>query len=503
MQALSIRGVFDVQNNHTVCAWLKQQKLFNTNFQCIIEYCARLSSHNKMQTQCTVAQQNITRKQLKVLGDLLLESIGQHSHYRLSDVKNHLPILDSYCQHDDELHALATLRQQWNKVLQEIESLRQQQQKNESHLDLLRYHIEELNALTPETGEYEEIDMQHKRISHIGQTSEHIQDIYKALYQGEENDIYSQIAHMVGRLSGAAQNDPQIAQISEQLETILQSIQEISANMQDFLQHSTMDAEEFSALEQRLSDYVKLARKHHIAADKLAEHHAMLLQQLEHIENPTDQLARLNQHAEDLAKQYATQAKKVSQQRHQKAEQLMDEMTPILHHLNMPETNFFIVVSSDIQPQVSGTDHVEFMLQTNPKRPPLPLAKIASGGELSRVNLALHAKALTRQATPTIIFDEVDVGIGGKTAETVGILLKELSDKVQVICITHLPQIAKFAQTHLAVTKSSNHSAMKVNKLTGNERDREIARMLAGQKITERTLAHAHEILSDTNANKY
>ncbi|MGU9978320.1 MAG: DNA repair protein RecN [Candidatus Oxydemutatoraceae bacterium WSBS_2016_MAG_OTU14] len=499
--SLNIHGLFDVSHNPPAQAWLKQHNLVQDI--CAIQLTAHKTPQSKIRTQFVINDQPIARNLIKDLGDALVESVGQHAHHRLANSKNHLPILDNYCQHNEQVQQLNTIWQDWNACLGKIETIKHQHQESERHLELLHYHLTELDALTPQEDEYEEIDREHKRMAQIEQSTEHIQKAYDILYQSEDNSMYTQIAQTVGQLS-AIENDPDISVLREQLESVMQTIQEISSNLHQWLGRPAMDQETFNALEKRLGDYIQLARKHQISPSELAAHHRNLLEEIHQIENPQDSLDRLQKQNIEYAKQYHLVAQKLSATRQKKAATLMQEVTHTLHGLNMPAANFLINFSTDEnQPRSNGIDHIEFFLQSNAKQLPLPIGKVASGGELSRVSLAIQIRAWQDQLTNTLIFDEVDAGIGGKTAEMVGMLLQSLSDKTQVLCVTHLAQIAKFAQTHFYVEKkTSNDTHITIKKLHGNHRDQEIARMLSGEKITAKTLAHAHELLNEIHEKK-
>ncbi len=506
---LSVSLSFDLSKNSTAKKWLTAHNLDSEDdciLQRIIESGARSHAY--------INGIPVTLNQLKKLGGMLVDIVGQNAHQQLLQPKKHLEILDLHCGNQTLTKELHKLWQKWTSLSQQIEKCQTQQEKTTGYIDLLRYQVKELEEFSPEQDEFEQIEKEHIRLAQIEQLRKQTEQAYNTLYKADEHSIYAQIAQISGKLESFSTADENLAKVRIELETAMECIQNANDEMKICLEKSLVSNEEFDKIERRLSGYIELSRKHKTAPGQIAKHYQKLNEELNRIENPECDIEGLKQKRTACAETYNQLALKIRQRRHEGVNALEREINQLLNRLNMPMVRFAVRFKKcDGTPKAEGLDNVEFMVRTNPGQPLAPVRKVASGGELSRISLAIQVAFAKNHPIPTLVFDEVDAGIGGKTAEMIGKLLRRLGCKTQVLCITHLPQIATFANHHYFVKKQSYASATTVDirKLsTTEERKQEIARMLAGTKITDRTLAHAKEMLAlstpaqpstDINAN--
>ena len=290
------------------------------------------------------------------------------------------------------------------------------------------------------------------------------------------------------------------ADAREMLDSAAIQISEASAQIQRHLDAVEVDPEKLAEVQRRLESIYDVARKHRVMPEQLAERHSALREELAGLENGGRRIEELQRELTSLAEQYAVASAKLSRQRSRAARKLVKKVSAVLATLAMDQCELEIALPAlkSQNPHPQGREEVDIRISTNPGAPPRPLGKIASGGELSRISLAIQVVTASSTTVPSMVFDEVDVGIGGAVAEVVGKLLRALAAQAQVLCVTHLPQVAAQGHEHLRVTKSSTDKNVetRLSRLREEERIQEIARMLGGLKITEQTLAHAREMLA-------
>ena len=494
---LSVSLCFDLTSHAAAKKWLKVHSL-DTENDCILR---RANENNTRAPRTYINGTPVTRNQIKEIGRLLADVTGQNAHQQLLQAKNHLEFLDCYCGHRTQTEKLRQLWKQWTFLSRQIENSQTRREESANRVALLRYQLDELETLAPEQGEFEHIESEHKRLAQAGRMIEQTQQARDILYENDEKSIYAQIARLGSQLKIFAAADANLARAQAELEAAAEAVCSAAGEMSTCLQKSPPTDEALRQIEARLSGYIELARKHRVAPGLLAQHHKKLGAELDQIDNTESDSERLCQQRAACLQAHQKLALKIRQRRQQGARALAREINQTLARLDMPAAHFDVNFEACSEtPTATGFDCVEFMIRTHAGQPPAPLRRVASGGELSRLSLALQVAFAENHTLPTLVFDEVDAGIGGKTAETVGRLLQHLGRTVQVLCVTHLPQIAAFADRHYLVTKHLHAGAVTVStrQLNGHEeRDHEIARMLGGKKVTERALAHAREMLAN------
>ncbi|MGI2037204.1 DNA repair protein RecN [Shewanella frigidimarina] len=436
--------------------------------------------------------------QLKAIGQLLIGVHGQHAHHAMLKSEHQLNLLDHYANHKILLDSVSASYQRCKQVENELKHLEQAQHERISRQQLLQYQVEELNEFNLGLEEFDEIEQEHKRLANGTDLIERCQAGLHLLTESDEGNIESLLNKVVSIADTLQGYDESLAPIGTMISDALIQVQESASEIESYLSSLELDPEHFAYLEKRLSTAMQLARKHHVSADKLALHHQALMNELTELADDETKLDGIRQQLEATRNAYLTNAQKLSQSRSRYAKELDKLVTQSIHELNMPKGKFTIQINHNPDNiSVNGCDSIEFMVTTNPGQPLQPISKVASGGELSRIGLGIQVITAKKVATPTLIFDEVDVGISGPTASVVGRMLRSLGESTQVLCVTHLPQVAGNGHQHMFVNKfnKAGNTETTMQTLDKDQRVNELARLLGGDVITENTLANARELL--------
>ena len=438
---------------------------------------------------------NITA--LKELGRQLINIHGQHEHQHLLGRDSHQTLLDAFGNYPQHQEAVASISHDWFEFDRQIKALTGGQQLSEAEQQLLQYQVDELEQLALLPEELLCLEQEHKQRANADQLLQAVRCALPENPLGE--DPTACLQRWQHQLQNFSQHSPHLLAAVDMLASAVIQIEESQIELQSFLQGFDEDPARLQTLEYRLDQIYSMARKHKLQAPDLPEHLNKLQQQLQQNQDQEGQLEAIYEQQAALTDAYDRASAKLTKARQAAAKQLEKAVGEQLSLLGMPncrlELSMQTKAETRLQPQ--GRDDTEILISTNPGQSAKPLAKIASGGELSRISLAIQVVIATTSITPSLIFDEVDVGIGGATAEIVGRLLSQLGQHCQLLCITHLPQVASQAQHHLQVSKSSQGQTTQtqVAALNDHQRIQEIARMLGGVKLTQQTLAHAKEML--------
>ena len=442
----------------------------------------------------------VTLGMARTLGELLVDIHGQHEHQSLARHAEQRRMLDSHANNDHRLKRLAELYRQWQAVGKRLASLQSREQERRAQTDLLRYQIAELSELGLSETEINEIETEQHRLAHCDQLLQGVRQAYTTLYEGVENNLYTQLGRINHSLDELRRMDNTISESWQLLDSAQVQIQEAAHGLRHYTDNLEFDPERLAWLEKRLATIHDLARKHRLKPIQLPEHLAKLEVELAALEGPELDSEQLHAKRVQIKEQYLTNAKEVRDARITTAARLSRAVTTVMQDLGMKGGRFEITVEpfDSTSPAPTGLDRVEFMVSPGPGQTLKPLAKIASGGELSRISLAVQVVAAHSLRTPTLVFDEVDAGIGGAVAESVGRQLRALGTSKQVLCVTHLPQVAAQAHHHYRVKKVNrrSHSSTQISALRSAERVAEVARMLGGLETTAHTHAHAQEMIN-------
>lgn len=492
-----VSAVFSLQENIEAQQWLKAHELDDEDSpdECILRRTISADGRSKG----FINNQPVPAAQLRELGDLLVQISGQHSSQRLLKPDYQLSLLDAFCHNRSLLQQLAEQYHYWKKQQKNLTEFRQQCAENEARKQLLHYQIEELNDFALKAGEFEELDMTQKRLANSDLLTKGAQAVLQLLAENETANIenlLSKAAHYVDELVDADEQFHNAQQLIQQAQI---HIQEAFSEIQHLAYRIEDDPELLAHTEIRIKQALQLAQKHHIAVADLPSYHQQLKREYEtlaeYIEGE-DQLVMLEQQAyQDVL----SVAQQLSERRQQGAILLAKSVTQQIKQLAMENAEFDIQCVADKEKlSVNGFDQITFMLMSNLGETAQPLHKNASGGELSRIALVLQTLTSDKNVVPTIIFDEIDVGISGATANVVGKLLRSLGESVQILCITHLPQVASHGHHHYKVEKfcKSGKTETKVMLLNNDERVKELGRLLGGSEVTQTSLANAQELLA-------
>ena len=489
-----ITASFDIAALPAARAWLEEQQL-ELDAECQL----RRVIASEGRSRAYINGSTVPLQSLRELGERLVDIHGQHEHQSLMKRDLQRQLLDHHGAHQPLLDQLGGLRRDWKQAGQQIEAIVGTGQDRDSRLEFVRFQLQELDELAPAPGEVEQLHEEHARLANAGQLLETCARHLERLYD-DEHSAQSLISHALTDLEPLTAIDASLRDASELISTALIQLEEGAVQLRSYQDRLELDPQRLDWLEQRLDALHRVARKHRIEPEALPVFHQRLSEELRQLEQADQQLEALEARRRALAVEYARVATELHRKRVETAAALSAQVSERMQSLGMQGGRFRIEVTPDDNPGLSahGGDNIEFLVSANPGQPLRPLARVASGGELSRISLAIQVVAASDTQIPTLIFDEVDSGVGGGIAEAVGQQLRALGRHHQVLCVTHLPQVACQAHQHLQVSKLTGDSSTRtrVRGLSGDERVEEIARMLGGLTITDSTLQHAAEMLA-------
>ncbi|WP_287602889.1 DNA repair protein RecN [Thiothrix sp.] len=474
--------------------WLETQGMEHEDDTCILRRV--ITAQGKSRAWINGSPANLT--QLRELGEQLVDIHGQHEHQSLmkKDAQRHL--LDGFAGNDNLLEHTRNAWQAWKKLHERVTALSQQNQQHQERVELLRFQAHELEALALQADEPEQLDEELNRLANAEQLRATAEQGYAQLYDNEPS-LYAILGRLMHDLAQQAQLDNRLEPALELLTSAQIQVQEASVQLRDYAESLDIDPARLQAVENRIADIRSFARKYRTDPRLLPEKLLSIQAELAQLGGDDYDLETLEKQCQAAADHYRKQASNLSKARIKAAQQLSAGVTKAMQQLGMQGGQFTITINSETQTafQASGMDSIEFTVSANPGQPLKSLMKVASGGELSRISLAIQMIAAQKVTLPALIFDEVDTGIGGGIAEVVGKQLRALGTNRQVLCVTHLPQVASQAHQHYKVTKikGKQHTSTGIEQLSHALRIEEIARMIGGVEITPATRALAEEML--------
>jgi len=492
-QKTEVSASFILDNNILATRWLEDNDLLDGK-DCIL----RRTITKDGRSRAFINGSPVPGSQLKALGQLLINIHGQHAHQQLMKPDQQLAMLDQYANHTNLLTSTRDTYQSWRQANNQLKQLKENRQQNQAQLQLLEYQIKELNELAIGEDEYVEIEQEHKRLSNSGDLALNCQKAISLIDEGEEVNALSLLQSTSHTLIDLADMDSSLAALPNMVAEAIIQLEEANNELRSYLDRIDVDPERMAFVEERYSKIMSLSRKHHVLPDELYQHHQDLLKQIEELDSSDEKLSELEADVEKHYQNFLTQAEKLNKSRSRYAKELDKLISQSMHELSMEKAQFKIDINSQTDhPSPLGIDSVTFLVSTNPGQPLQPIAKVASGGELSRISLAIQVITAQKVDTPSLIFDEVDVGISGPTAAVVGRMLRKLGESTQVLCVTHLPQVAGCGHNQMFVAKQTKggKTETQMMKLDNDQRVSELARLLGGSQITESTLANAKELL--------
>ncbi len=436
-----------------------------------------------------------TAAQLREVGEMLVDIHGQHAHQSLMKGEAQRQLLDSQAGLLEQAREVAAAYKTWRALARQREQFEQDARNVLLERERLEWQVAELHKLAVKPGEWAEISVEHSRLSHAAALIGGAQEALGVISESE-SPILSQLSAITQKLSKLVDVDTALKPVLDSLEPAQIQLQEAVYALNDYLGRVELDPARLQEVEERLEAIHSTARKFHVQPDELPEEYRKLSEQLQQLADASD-LDALRAQEDKLKAAYVALAQKLSKARAKAAVALGDAVTAAMQDLSMAGGRFQIALNAG-EPAAYGLEQVEFLVAGHAGVAPRALAKVASGGELARISLAISVIASAATSIPTLIFDEVDSGIGGAVAEVVGRLLKRLGQERQVLCVTHLPQVASQANQHYQVKKRSEDgkTLSDIDGLDAKARVEEIARMLGGLEITATTRKHARELLA-------
>lgn len=502
-----ITAQFSIDELSDIKAWLDERDLANQdvdNKYCLVRRIIRRSKP----TKCYINDQPTTLASLKELGLMLVDIHGQHEHQSLLRLADQRRIIDQFANHPDALKSLATLSAKINRLKRELDQASQNHGDAQDRMDLMSFQLNELEEAGLVDGEFEELELEYARLSNAQTLLDVIDSVDDELNQNENNNIISNLGRILNQLSEPSEYEPYISQATDLLNSALAQTEEVSALLQQARAKVEQNPERLGEVESRRDLLINLARKHRCSENDLPQRFSELNAEFNEINDLQNKPDKLIAEIGELTETYRKLAKTVSLKRQKVATQLSNAISEQMQDLGMKGGKLHIQVEPKTDDELviteHGIDQIEFMVSTNHGMPLKALNKTASGGELSRISLAIQVITSQKSDTPTLVFDEVDVGVGGKVAQIVGTRLRNLGQHAQVLCITHQAQVASQGQQHLLIDKvtSEQETFSSIVSLNEDLRIAEIARMLGGEVITDRTRAHAQEMLNSSQASK-
>jgi len=491
-----ICATFFIEPTNPAYQWLQEQELQDPDnpSDCILRRVINADGRSKAFINSTP----VSASQLKEIGQYLIHINGQHASQLLLKNDYQLQLVDTFAHHHDLLAQMREDYRAWKNLQTQVKTFQQKVAENEAKKQLLQYQVEELDEFALRPNEYLEWEEDQRRLSNSEQLTQLSQSALQLLSENETVSIDSMLYRATQYIDELSELDPRYASVQTMLNDALIQVQEATSEVQHLASHIEQDPMLLQEIEQRLGQALQLARKHNVKPEELVEWHQKLKAELTALLDFSESEERLILEEKAAFEKMQHTAKQLHESRCQAAGKLAQQVTHSIKGLAMENAEFFIEVNSDLtKVTANGADNIVFTLRSNLGQQAQPLAKVASGGELSRISLAIQVLTSDQSAIPTLIFDEVDVGISGKTASVVGKLLRQLGDKCQVLCVTHLPQVACHGHHQFNVEKFTvdDKTETKMTALSQEERVPAIARLLGGSEITELALANAQEML--------
>ncbi|MCR9089855.1 DNA repair protein RecN [Algiphilus sp.] len=496
-QQADIAGQWNIDGDQRAQAWLEQHAMTDSDDPATLNLRRVVTADGRSRAFINGRPAPISA--LRDLGEMLIEIHGQHAHQLLRKSGHQRQLLDDFGDFDDVLRAVADAARHLAEMRGKLDAIQSRRSTDPAQLEYLRHQLEELEQLQLTEGELDQLEQEHQRLSHADSLLSNGARALAGLSEDEDavSQRLSSIAALVAQLREVSEDFSEAASLVEQAQI---NADEAANSLRHALDHIEVDPERLQEIEQRLSSIHDLARKHRVRPEELPAFAERLRNEVAEAEAAGGDVAELQQAVQRAEEAYRKAAVPLSKQRAKAAQQLGDAVREKLAELAMPDARLEVAVRTDVgrSPSIHGDDDVELQFSANPGQTPRPLTRVASGGELSRISLALQTALSARANVGVMIFDEVDVGVGGATAEVVGRLLRHLSQRCQVLCVTHLPQVAAQGHQQITIRKRAEQEQTRVEArmLSRDDRRDELARMLGGIDVTQQTLKLADEMLN-------
>ena len=472
-----------------------------------------LDGGDNLRSQTKIGGHNAPAALGREVGRLLIDIHGQNDNQKLLDSTAHISFLDAYAENGAERDEYARLYSEMTGIAAGIKELRQKEDIKQYELDRAKKENAEIDSVKPKVGEEETLLENRKKLENLDRLKKQVGLIYKALYSSEKGVTASYLIERAGAAFDALEGVmPDADKLSARLEEIKYELEDIAERAHSLLDGCDGDpTEALDRTEERLDKIERLKRKYGETVEEVLLHRKKNAETIEALLDSENRMAALAAEYTEARGRAIAAAKRLSETRRQAGKRIEAEILDTLRYLDMKNIRFSAEVKDSTHPdgqirlQRSGCDEMEFLISTNPGEPLMPLSRIASGGELSRIMLALKSVLTDRAGTDTVVYDEIDTGISGSTSQKIGVKLKEIAEKTQVFCVTHSAQIAALADKHCLIRKDeiNGRAETAVSDLEGEDRVRELARIIGGVDLTEKTLDAARDLMEfGRNTNK-
>jgi DNA repair protein RecN (Recombination protein N) len=490
-----VSATFTIANNAAARAWLAEQSIEHEDEAVVLRRIVGADGRSR----AYVNSQAMSVQALRQLGETLVDIHGQMEYQSLMRRAAQRELLDQSGDHRDQLAAVGEQHRAWSGLREQRDRAAASAQDREARLELLRYHLGELQALDLKAGEIDELTAERQRLSQHGRLAAGAREILQLLREAEDMNAEHAVSRALTVARSLAELDPRFASIAKAVDESLIALREGIESAERYEADLEADPQRQEWVEQRLAAIEAIARKHRVEPSALGTLQAELSAEFQQLDTLEASLDQIEKKLAQLHTQFRSACTRLTAARVAAAKELSQRISELMQTLGMPGGVFEIAVRA-LEPDAAnanGADEIEFLVSANPGQPPRPLAKVASGGELSRISLAIQVAAAQSEALPCLVFDEVDAGVGGGVAEIVGRQLRTLGERAQVLCVTHLPQVASQAHAHVRVTKLTDGKTTRtvLTALSADERVEEIARMLGGISVTDKAREHAAEML--------
>lgn len=487
-----VHARFDLTGNPAALAWLSERELAGDDTECILRRVVTRDGRSRGFINGAPA----TVADMRTFGDLLIDIHSQHEHQSLLKRDTHRRLLDEFGGLTPVAGEVRRLYDSYGSIRSSLADLTRAAAEQSSRLQLLNYQSAELEALATTEGEVDSLESEQQLLANAEAVLRACNEAMLLCGDDDSADALGRIARTIALLEGFDLDG--FRPIIEMLDSSRIQLEEALHDISRFTETVELDPGRLSDVESRLGDLYEIARKHRIRPAELPALQQRIDEELSSLGHVGDEIDELQQRLDAVRKDFFDRAQQLGRQRRKAARNLEALVTAQLGRLGMGGANFRVSFENkdELEPSAHGMEDIEFVVCTNPGQAPEPLHKVASGGELSRISLAIQVVTANTSHVPTLVFDEVDVGIGGAVAEVVGSLLRELGEKAQIVCVTHLPQVAAQGNQHFLVTKANDRkrAVTRIKRLSDEDKIMEIARMLGGIEITQQSMAHAKQM---------
>lgn len=496
-ERLDVSAVFSIKDNQQARLWF-QENDHEPAEECIIRRTLTADGRSRG----FINGQPVPMQQLQQLGDLMIDIHSQHEHQSLLLKDTHRRLLDAFAGCEDLTEQVNRLFKEWHLTRRKLLELSENSREIDAKRELLAFQVQEFDELGLTEGELDELEKERHLLANAEQI---LQDSYQVLAicgDSDGDDVQTLLSRANQLLNNLPERSKELQDAEAMLSTALINVEEASREIQHYVESFEADPQRLQEIDARLSLAYQLARKHKVSPKVMLEHYQCLCSELEQLSSEESSLENLSDQVVELDRKLEKLESQLTRERTKAAGNFALEVNSQLSRLGMPNAVLEVKLAPQKEHGAYGAESVEFLISTNPGQAAGSLNKVASGGELSRISLAIQVIAAQHSTIPTLVFDEVDVGVGGAVAEVIGRLLRQLGKKGQVICVTHLPQVGSCAHHHMVASKHSDGrtTESQLVTLTESQRVDEIARMLGGSRITDQTLRHAHEMLHLSSA---